>query len=201
MCQVWTNLGAFYPFARNHNEIGDKIGQEPYTWSEATQRSMRHALRWRYALLRYYYTELYKVSAGGGMFWKPLFFEFPSDPKTYDNVEANIMIGSAVKLSPLLKSGTVNTDVFLFPPGTWCNIIDYSYVTTTSTQNITLNTDPMTLNLHLRMGSIIPLQRDAEFKNVNTTYDLMNMPTGVSLLFIINFDSLYLIFNKVNDKY
>ena len=41
-------------------------------------------------------------------------------------------------------------------------------------------TDPMTLNLHLRMGYIIPLQRDAEPKKVNTTVDLMNMPTGVS---------------------
>ena len=177
--QVWTNLGAFYPFARNHNEINDEIGQEPYVWSEPTQKSMRHALRWRYALIRYFYTELYKTSVDGGMFWKPLFFEFPSEQLAYQNLEMNIMIGSAIKLSPLLKQGEVKTDVFTFPPGTWWNIINYSYITTTQTVNTPLPTDPMTLNLHLRMGYIIPLQRDAEAKNVNTTVDLMNMPTGV----------------------
>ena len=126
LCQVWTNLGAFYPFARNHNDINDTMGQEPYIWSDSTQQSMRHAIRWRYALLRYYYTQLFKTSVEGGMFWKPMFFEFPSEPQAYENVESNIMIGPAIKFSPLLKPGAVKSDVFLFTPGSWCNIIDYS---------------------------------------------------------------------------
>ena len=45
-------------------------------------------------------------------------------------------------------------------------IINYSCLTTTQTVNTPLPTDPMTLNLHLRMGYIIPLQRYAEEKRV-----------------------------------
>jgi alpha-glucosidase (family GH31 glycosyl hydrolase) len=35
----------------------------------------------------------------GGSFFKPLFFEFPNDPKAYQNIEINIMLGDALKAS------------------------------------------------------------------------------------------------------
>jgi len=123
LCQKWTILGAFYPFARNHNAIYQK-DQEPYRFSDEIQANMRRALRWRYALLRYFYTEMYVNSIEGGTFWKPLFFEFPDDPATYNNIERNIMIGPSLKFSPMIDEVDAATQPFIFPKGVWCDIVN-----------------------------------------------------------------------------
>lgn len=181
LCQVWTNVGAFYPFARNHNDINDKRGQEPYVWSPAAQATMRNALRWRYAVLRYYYTQMYLTSTQGGAFWKPLFFEYPNENHAYDDIERNIMIGPALKFSPMIHNSTSTTESFILPSGKWCNIIDYSCVSNSKMQDVSLPTTPDKLNLHLRPGYIIPLQRNAVSTSSNTTVDLENMEMGLIL--------------------
>lgn len=185
MCQKWINVGAFYPFARTHDDIGDK-GQEPYQFNTTIQTTMRNAIRWRYALIRYYYTQLYMNNAHGGMFWKPLFFEFPDEQHAYDNIERNIMIGPAIKMSSILEPGQIQTQPFIFPPGVWCNIIDYTCIKTTTTSDQTLKTTADQLNLHLRMGYIIPLQRNAVTTRVNNTVELNKLTTGLMINININ---------------
>lgn len=184
LCQKWINVGAFYPFARSHDEINSN-GQEPYVWSEPVQATMRNALRWRYALLRYYYTQLYLNHIRGGMFWKPLFFEFPTEEAAYNDVERNIMIGPAIKFSPMLDEANDNFQNFMLPAGVWCNIIDYTCQNPNKILNVTLPTTPDKLNLHLRMGHIIPLQRNAVANHVNTTVELNQMTMGL----MINIDT------------
>ena len=51
------------------------------------------------ALLNYYYTEISMLHEEGGAFYRPLFFDFPGDPKTTTNFTQNVMLGSALKLS------------------------------------------------------------------------------------------------------
>jgi alpha-glucosidase (family GH31 glycosyl hydrolase) len=184
LCQKWTNVGAFYPFARNHDDIGN-AGQEPYQFSDEIQTTMRNAIRWRYALLRYFYTQLNHNHVYGGMFWKPLFFEFPNEDLTYTNIERNVMIGSAVKLSPMLDEGDIKKQDFIFPKGTWCDIVDYTCFVMSQTGTHSLTTMPENLNLHLRMGQIIPLQRNAISAKVMNTEDLNNLPMGL----MINIDT------------
>jgi len=180
LCQRWTIVGAFYPFARNHDEIND-AGQEPYRYSKEIQANMRNAIRWRYALLRYYYTQLYLVSQNGGTFWKPLFFEFPQEPHAYDDIERNIMIGPALKFSTMIDRSDAKTQTYIFPAGTWCNIIDYSCQKITRTSDLALPTTPDQINLHIRDGYIIPLQRQAVSANVNSTTDLNGLPMGLMI--------------------
>jgi alpha-glucosidase (family GH31 glycosyl hydrolase) len=93
LCARWHMVGAFYPFSRNHNSW-DTIAQEPYqeifnkpylssgvTYSEIMQR----AIFKKYDMIRYYYTELSMLSKDGGAFYKPLFFEFPTDATAYED--------------------------------------------------------------------------------------------------------------------
>ena len=184
LCEKWTVLGAFYPFARNHNAI-NQIDQEPYVFSEDIQANMRRALRWRYALMRYYYTQMYINSIEGGMFWKPLFIEFPEDSNTYDNLERNIMIGPALKLSPMIDEKDAKTQNFIFPEGIWCDIVSTKctfYHSTTTSQS--LPTTPDAINLHLRMGHILPIQREATEK-VMSSADLDLLQTSLMSKFII----------------
>ena len=57
-----------------------------------------------------------------GAFFKPMFFEFPNDPKAYDDLELNIMLGSGLKLSVLSNELNKNTTDFYFPQGIWCHV-------------------------------------------------------------------------------
>lgn len=59
---------------------------------------MERAIFIKYDMIRYYYTELSMLSQEGGAFYKPLFFEFPSEAGAYNNQQINIMLGKALKL-------------------------------------------------------------------------------------------------------
>jgi alpha-glucosidase (family GH31 glycosyl hydrolase) len=55
LCARWMQLGAFYPFARNHNQIG-KIDQEPYALGPIVLTASHLSLKLRYSLLKFYYS-------------------------------------------------------------------------------------------------------------------------------------------------
>jgi alpha-glucosidase (family GH31 glycosyl hydrolase) len=77
-------------------------------------------------MLRYYYSSFWSINQYGGSFFKPLFFEFPSDPNTYNDIEINMLLGNSLKASvevrrlPNEADGKKNETAFYFPNGTWC---------------------------------------------------------------------------------
>ena len=73
LCQRWMELGAFYPFARNHNGIG-WAPQEPTAWPSVANAS-RTALNIRYRLLPYLYTLFYHSHQTGSTVVRPLYHE------------------------------------------------------------------------------------------------------------------------------
>lgn len=82
LCVRWTQLGAFYPFMRNHNGLLN-LPQEPYSFSEPAQQAMRKALTLRYALLPHLYTLFHQAHVAGETVARPLFLEFPKDSSTW----------------------------------------------------------------------------------------------------------------------
>jgi len=84
---------------------------------------MRTAIKTKYQMIRYYYSNFLMLNQKGtGTFYKPLFFEFPEDMNAYQNITNNIMLGSALKLSVNSEKLGQNTTWFYFPAGTWCNL-------------------------------------------------------------------------------
>lgn len=74
MCERWMEVGAFYPFSRNHNNI-DAIDQDPAQWPDTVAVSGRKALNIRYRLLPYLYTLFYESHTTGSTVVRPLYHE------------------------------------------------------------------------------------------------------------------------------
>eukprot|EP01136_Pigoraptor_vietnamica_P014105 Opistho-1_new@55911 len=155
LCGRWMQLGAFYPFSRNHNNRGQRP-QEPYVWASVAAIS-RNALATRYSLLPYYYSLFRLANADGSPVMRALFFEFPTDANTFA-IDRQFLIGDAVLVSPVLTQGATTVSAY-FPAGVWYDFYTHA-VAVSSSQGSTLQlAAPLEkINLHVRGGKIIPMQ-------------------------------------------
>ncbi|NXK48260.1 LYAG glucosidase, partial [Chauna torquata] len=154
LCVRWMQLGAFYPFMRNHNDHGNRP-QEPYAFSPAAQDAMRKALRLRYSLLPYLYTLFHRAHAAGETVARPLFLEFPKDPNTW-TVDRQLLWGGGLLITPVLEAGLTKVSGY-FPAGMWYSLAGDSTIHSKG-QWILLPAPLDTINVHVRAGHILPLQ-------------------------------------------
>ncbi|XP_030635382.1 lysosomal alpha-glucosidase [Chanos chanos] len=155
LCVRWTQLGAFYPFSRNHNAI-DEQDQDPTVFSPAARMAMKEALLLRYSLFPFLYTLFHHAHISGHTVARPLFFEFPTDQKTY-GIDKQFLWGKSLLVTPVLESG-VDFVVGYFPKGLWYDLYTGDSLIS-SGEEIKLQAPLDKINLHLREGAIVPTQR------------------------------------------
>ncbi|XP_059335060.1 sucrase-isomaltase, intestinal isoform X1 [Ammospiza nelsoni] len=156
LCVRWMQLGAFYPFSRNHNEKGTRR-QDPASWDKDFEEMSRNVLNIRYTLLPYLYTLLHDAHADGSTVVRPVLHEFVGDRNTWD-IDEQFLWGPALLISPVMRED--RSVVAYFPDARW-----YDYHTNSDTgfrkqfQNLSAPLDH--INLHIRGGYILPWQAPA----------------------------------------
>ncbi|XP_061159667.1 lysosomal alpha-glucosidase isoform X1 [Syngnathus typhle] len=157
LCVRWMQLGAFYPFMRNHNDR-PYAPQEPFVFGQKAQAAMRSALNLRYSLLPFLYTLFHHAHISGDTVARPLFMEFPTDPHC-QTIDRQFLWGSCLLLSPVLEEGATEVAAYL-PPGTWYNLRTGRLAYSTGEYRL-LPAPLDTINIHVREGHIVPQQEPA----------------------------------------
>lgn len=168
LCKRWMQLGAFYPFSRNHNTLDSTVEQDPGALGEEVARASREALETRYWLLPYLYTLFHNAHVYGNTVVRPLHHEFPTDDVAL-GIDRQFLWGRSLLISPILEQGQTELTYYL-PTGRWYDFYKPgSFIEGPMTNTISVNTNSPVF-LHVRSGSILPMQEPAR----NTTYSRKN---------------------------
>uniref|UniRef100_A0A674BIW6 Maltase n=1 Tax=Salmo trutta TaxID=8032 RepID=A0A674BIW6_SALTR len=170
LCRRWMQVGAFYPFSRNHNAQHYKP-QDPAVFGADSLllNTSKHYLNIRYTLLPYLYTLFYKAHTTGDTVVRPVMHEFYSDSNTW-TVDRQFLWGKHLLITPVLDPGVERIQAYV-PDAVW---FDYETRMTFRKQQVEMYLPADKLGLHIRGGAILPIQRPA----VTTVYSRLN-PMGL----------------------
>ncbi|XP_068026417.1 LOW QUALITY PROTEIN: maltase-glucoamylase-like [Melanerpes formicivorus] len=154
MCARWMELGAFYPYSRNHNEHKWRR-QDPVAWNSTFEDISRTVLNIRYSFLPYFYTLMFEAHAYGSTVIRPVLHEFVEDRETWD-IYQQFLWGPALLISPVLEQGAREVNAY-FPNARWYDYHTDEYVGFRG-QFMTLPAPLGHINLHIRGGYILAQQ-------------------------------------------
>ncbi len=147
----WTQLGAFYPFFRNHSEI-DTAPQEPWAYPQGILDITRKYIRLRYRLLTHYYNLMRESTLTGQPAIRPLFYRYQDDPETY-HISDQFLLGDSLLVCPVTRPGMTHRQVY-FPRGLW-----FDYWTGESIEGgryLSVVAPLEKMPLYVRAGTILP---------------------------------------------
>ncbi|MCF7944676.1 MAG: hypothetical protein K9L75_03990, partial [Spirochaetia bacterium] len=147
----WFQFAVFTPFFRGHT-ANDTGSHEPWCFGETAESIIRHYGKLRYALLPYIYTQFYKAAQTGEPIMKPLFLDWPHDPRAAMQNET-FLFGTSFLVRPVTKPDTLMQHVYL-PEGLWYDF--WTGKTIEGPQDRLIPAGISRLPTFIRGGSIIP---------------------------------------------
>lgn len=105
----WLALGVFTPLMRNHCAWNGRE-QECYAFGQTEE--FKSILALRYALLPYIYSEFVKAALSGGMYIRPLGFDWPEDHHALE-CEDQLLVGEGIMIAPIYRQNATSRYVYL----------------------------------------------------------------------------------------
>ena len=102
LCQRWVQVGAFYPFSRNHN-TDNGIDQDPVSLGPEVVEAAKEALTIRYSLLPFLYTLFAKAHLYGSPVLTPTFFHANAGDKIAYTIDNQFFWGNELLIVPVLS--------------------------------------------------------------------------------------------------
>ncbi len=112
----WLQAAVFSPFMRSHTAFGTPP-QDPWSYGVEHEAINRRSIELRYELLPHIYTVMREASVTGIPALRPMFLEFPDDPRTYD-LETQFMFGGDLLVAPVVEETARERSLYL-PKGVW----------------------------------------------------------------------------------
>jgi alpha-D-xyloside xylohydrolase len=147
----WYEYGVFQPNFRTH---GTRPHNEVWSYGKQAEPILEKYLRLRYELMPYIYSLGYYTHESGAPFMRPLFMDFPNDPKVADMGD-EYMFGPAFLVAPVTSQGQTSKSVYLPANTDWYNY--WSGERFHGGQTIQVNAPIDTIPLFVKAGSIVPL--------------------------------------------
>ncbi len=147
----WTQMGVFFPFARNHSAM-NTLRQEPWSFGPEVEDINRRYIGLRYQLLPHLYSLFYEATQSGLPVMRPLVMEYPDDVHV-TNLCDEFLVGSEMLVAPVLRPGDKERLVYL-PHGTWYDY--WSGERFVGGRSVVVPAPLDTLPLFVRAGAIVP---------------------------------------------
>jgi alpha-D-xyloside xylohydrolase len=146
----WFQFSAFCPMFRVH---GTNKPKEIWRFDDATQKILITYDQLRYHLLPYIYSVSWRVTSDGYTMMRPLVMDFRSDTNVF-NIPDQYLFGPALMVSPVIKAGATNRNVYLPSGANWVDF--WTGKNYSGGQTIEAASPIETVPLFMRDGSIIP---------------------------------------------
>lgn len=151
----WIQMGVFFPFVRAHS-AKDTAPHEPWAFGERVLAIARQYITYRYRLLPYWYTLFHEATQSGAPLMRPLFWDNPAEPVTWD-IDDQFLVGPYLMVAPVLHPGVTERSVFI-PSGTWYHFWTHKPI---AGPMFCLVASPLEeMPIFVKAGSIIPLGPD-----------------------------------------
>ncbi|MDP5218990.1 glycoside hydrolase family 31 protein [Ruegeria sp. 2205SS24-7] len=153
----WVQNGIFHPRFTIHSWNDDNTANEPWMYPEITAQ-VRDAIRLRYRLLPYLYTQLYRAVTEHEPILRPLFLDFPDDPACRD-AQFEFMLGPDLLIASVIEQGAKTRQVYLPDwPGGWWQLDSARWHPGGQTLEIPVTLD--SIPVFVRGGSVLPLSEN-----------------------------------------
>jgi alpha-glucosidase len=163
----WMEFAAFVPIYRVHGELNEK--RQPWVYGPIAEAAAKRAIRLRYDLLPYIYSNAHSTTKTGIGIARPLFWVFPNDPHTGSETRS-WMFGDALLVSPVVERAAT-THTFYLPGGRWIDF--WSGGVIEGGKEISVPVDAQAwddIPLYIRDGSILATQ------SAEVGYDRLRVP-------------------------
>jgi alpha-glucosidase len=150
----WIQLGAFFPYFRNHTAINTK-SSEPWTFGEEVTEISRNYISLRYKLMPYLYSTFYEATQTGLPVVRSLAIDNTFDSSIYKtDFQNQFLFGPSMLVIPV-ESGKDFTKIYL-PKGNWYDL--YTDKKENGGKEEIIELKAQILPVYVKESSIIPMQ-------------------------------------------
>ena len=148
----WYQFGAFCPIFRTHGRRPG--GNEPWSFGPEAERVIEKYLALRYRLMPYIYSCARRSNLTGAPFMRPLFMDFPGDPRSAA-LGDEYMFGPSLLVAPVTDKGATCRCVHLPAGHDWFDF--WTGRRYSGGSDIVAEAPLDTIPLYAPAGSILPL--------------------------------------------
>ena len=155
----WIQTATFLPMMRVHGYMSDT---EIWRYGKETERIATNAIKLRYSLLPYIYSQA-AVVADGGTLMRPLVMDFAADTMALSQ-QTEFLFGPSLLVCPILESKCSQTDVYLPQSvGGWFNFATGEHLAGGQTVSVPVSIEA--IPVFAKAGSILPQCKPAKSTN------------------------------------